>query len=166
MINEGIRDREVRLIDQNNEMIGVVPIEKAQSLAEAAELDLVKIAPNSSPPVCKIMDYGKFRFEASKKEKENRKNQKIVTLKEVRLSTTIDEHDIQVKAKNCIKFLNAGDKVKVSLRFKGRQITHSELGLNVLKNFYKLVEDYCVQDRSPKMEGRSMTMILSPKKER
>ena len=164
MINEEIRDREVRVISQTGEQIGVMPLNQAMQLAEEAQLDLVKIAPQSKPPVCKIMDYGKYRFELAKKEKESKKNQKVVSLKEIRLSTTIDDHDMQVKARNCEKFLKSGDKVKVSLRFKGRQISHSQLGLNVLQEFHKLVEPYCVMDKQPKMEGRSMTMILSPKK--
>ena len=164
MINEQIRDREVRLISQTGDQVGVVTLEQAQRLADEAQLDLVKIAPQSKPPVCKIMDYGKYRFELSKKEKESKKNQKIVNLKEIRLSTTIDEHDVQVKVKNCEKFLKSGDKVKVQLRFKGRQISHSQLGLDVLKDFHSRVEELCVMDRAPKLEGRSMTMILSPKK--
>lgn len=164
MINDEIRYKEVRIIDSNGEQVGVVPIEKAQSMADTAELDLVLISPGAKPPVCKIMDYGKYRFELSKKEKESKKNQKVISIKEIRLSTTIDDHDIQVKAKNCTKFLKAGDKVKVSLRFRGRQISHSELGLKVMQDFYKMVEELCVMDRPPKMEGRSMTMILTPKK--
>ncbi|MGI6169490.1 MAG: translation initiation factor IF-3 [Christensenellales bacterium] len=164
LINDEIRHREVRVIDSNGEQLGVMPVEKAKGLAETAELDLVMISPNAKPPVCKIMDYGKYRFELSKKEKESRKNQKVISIKEIRLSSTIDDHDVQVKAKNCMKFLKAGEKVKVSLRFRGRQISHSELGLKVMQDFYKLVEELCVMDRPPKMEGRSMTMILTPKK--
>ncbi len=163
MINEEIRDREVRLIDENGEQMGIVANQVAQTLAEERGLDLVKIAPQAAPPVCKLMDYGKYRFELSKREKEQRKNQKTVDVKEVRLSATIDLHDMEVKAKNCIKFLQAGDKVKVSIRFRGRQATHGEIGLEVMKDFFELVKDTGVIDRPAKQEGRNMFMVLSPR---
>lgn len=163
MINEEIHDREIRLIGADGEQLGIVTNQVAQSLAEERGLDLVKIAPQATPPVCKLMDYGKYRFELSKREKEQRKNQKTVELKEVRLSATIDQHDLEVKAKNCIKFLQQGDKVKVSIRFRGRQATHGEIGLQVMKDFFELVKEQGVIDRPAKQEGRNMYMILGPK---
>ncbi len=163
MINEEIRDPEVRLIDENGDQLGIVDIRTAQKMADDKELDLVKIAPNSKPPVCKFMDYGKYRFEMSKREKEQRKNQKIIELKEIRLSATIDVRDMEIKAKNCLKFLADGNKVKVSIRFRGRQITHNEIGRDVMNRFYDIVAESAVKERMPKMEGRSMFMILAPK---
>lgn len=163
MINEEIRDREVRLIDENNEQMGIVANQVAQSLAEERGLDLVKIAPQATPPVCKIMDYGKYKFDQGKRDKEQRKNQKVVEMKEVRLSATIDLHDMEVKAKNCMKFLKQGDKVKVSIRFRGRQATHGEIGLQVMEKFTELVNEFGVVDRAAKQEGRNMFMVLSPK---
>ena len=163
MINEQIRDREVRLIDENGEQMGVVTNQVAQALAEERGLDLVKIAPQATPPVCKFMDYGKFRFEQGKREKEQRKNQKTIEIKEVRLSATIDLRDLEVKAKNCNKFLKQGDKVKVSIRFRGRQATHGEIGLDVMNKFYELVQENSTIDRPAKQEGRNMFMILSPR---
>ncbi|HOF94784.1 MAG TPA: translation initiation factor IF-3, partial [Clostridia bacterium] len=143
--------------------LGIVDIRKAQALADERGLDLVKMAGNKQPPVCKLMDYDKFRFETSKREKEQRKNQKIVELKEVRLSATIDQHDLEVKAKNCIKFLQQGDKVKVSIRFRGRQATHGEIGLQVMDDFYELVKAHGLIDRPAKQEGRNMFMVLNPR---
>nr|WP_197714749.1 translation initiation factor IF-3 [Maliibacterium massiliense] len=163
MINEQIRDREVRLIDENGEQLGIVPLARAMGLAEERNLDLVKIVPNAAPPVCKIMNYGKYRFEQIKREKEARKNQKTVSLKEVRLSPTIEEHDVSVRVKNALKFLKDGDKVKVSIRFRGRQLAHTEVGRGVMKNFLEKLGDVYVIERQPLMEGRSMVMILSPK---
>ncbi len=166
MINEEIRDKEIRLIGQNGEQLGIMPARQALEMAEGMELDLVKIAPTAKPPVCKIMDYGKYRFEQSKREKEARKNQKVISVKEVRLSPTIEEHDTQVRVRDCIKFLGNGDKVKVSIRFRGRMITHSEVGLDVMNEFYERVKDYAVMDRKPSTEGRTMTMMLSPKQDK
>lgn len=163
MINEEIRDREVRLIDQNGEQLGVMLTRQAMQLAEERQLDLVKIAPQAKPPVCKLMDYGRFRFEQSKREREIRKNQKVITIKEVRLSATIEDHDVDVKFKNAVKFLKDGDKVKVTIRFRGRQITHSEIGLEVMKNFAERIKDLAVVERRPLIEGRNMTMILAPR---
>ncbi len=163
MINEEIRDREVRLIDEAGNQQGVVSIAVATRMAEERGLDLVKIAPQANPPVCKLMDYGKYRFEQSKREKEQRRNQKIIELKEVRLSATIDQHDMEVKAKACQKFIGNGDKVKVSIRFRGRQATHGEIGLDVMKAFYEMVKDVAAIDRPAKQEGRNMYMILTPK---
>ena len=162
MINEEIRDKEIRLIGQNGEQLGIMSARQALEMAEEQELDLVKIAPTAKPPVCKIMDYGKYRFEQSKREKEARKNQKVIAVKEVRLSPTIEEHDTQVRVRDCLKFLANGDKVKVSIRFRGRMITHSEVGLDVMNEFYERVKDHANMDRKPSTEGRTMTMMLSP----
>lgn len=163
LINEEIRDAEVRLIDENGNQQGIVTIDVALRMAEAADLDLVKIAPTAVPPVCKIMDYGKYRFEQTKREKENRKNQKVIELKEIRLSATIDQHDMEVKAKACQKFLGNGDKVKVTIRFKGRQIKHGDIGMDVMDAFYEMVKDAASVDKPAKQEGRNMIMILVPK---
>ena len=163
MINEEIRDREVRVVDQNGEQMGVMPIEQALQLAEEKELDLVKIAPQARPPVCKLMDYGKYRFEQNKKVREIRKNQKVIEVKEVRLSATIEEHDIDVKYKNAVKFLKDGNKVKVTIRFRGRQITHSEIGREVMHEFAERVKDYGTVDKAPVIEGRNMYMMISPR---
>ena len=131
--------------------------------AEEAGLDLVKIVPNAKPPVCKLMDYDKYRYEQAKKEREIRKNQKVVSIKEVQLSATIEENDIQTKEKAAIKFLQGGDKVKVSIRFRGRQISHSEIGVDVMKDFAERCKDIAVVERAPLTEGRNMTMVLAPK---
>jgi len=162
-VNESIRDREVRLIDSNGEQIGILSSKKALEIAAEKKLDLVKIAPKAKPPVCKIMDYGKYKYEQAKKEKEAKKKQKTITLKEVRLSLKIEDHDLNTKARNAIKFLENGDKVKVSLRFKGRELGHTELGVEVLNKFYSIVEEVGVMEKKPKMEGRSMVMFLAPK---
>lgn len=163
MINEEIRDPEVRLIDENGGQLGIVGIREAQALADQRNLDLVKIAPGSNPPVCKLMDYGKYRFEMAKREKEQRKNQKIIEIKEVRLSATIDLHDMEVKAKATRKFLSDGNKVKVSIRFRGRQITHGDIGLDVMSQFHGMVQDVAVIERPARQEGRNMFMVLAPK---
>jgi len=166
MINEEIRDREVRVIGQDGEQLGVMPAKQALELAEKAELDLVKIVPNAAPPVCKLMDYDKHRFEQSKRERELRKNQKVVELKEVQLSATIEENDIQTKAKNAIKFLQEGDKVKVSIRFRGRQIAHADIGMKVMQDFIERTKEVCSVERRPLLDGRHMIMILAPKAEK
>lgn len=163
MINEDIRDREVRVVGKDGEQLGVMPIRQALDLAEEQEMDLVKIVASAVPPVCKMMDYDKFRFEQSKKQREIRKNQKIVLLKEVQLSATIDDNDVMVKAKGAIRFLQEGNKVKVSIRFRGRQITHSEIGLQVMNDFLTRIADYAIVERRPLLEGRHMIMILAPK---
>lgn len=164
MINEEIRDKEVRLIDENGEQLGVVSGKEALSLAMEKNLDLVKIAPQSKPPVCKIMNYGKYRFDQMKKEKEAKKKQKTMEIKEVRLSPNIDEHDLNTKLKNAAKFLEKGDKVKVSVRFRGREMTHTEIGREVLNQFAEGISDVGAVDKAPKMEGRSMVMFLMPKR--
>lgn len=162
-INEEILDKEVRLIGAQGEQLGIMSAEEALKVAAEHDLDLVKIAPGSNPPVCKIMDYGKYRFEQSKREREIRKNQKVIVIKEVQLSATIEEHDIDVKFKATEKFLKDGNKVKVSIRFRGRQIAHSEIGLDVMKDFAERCKDIAVVERRPVMEGRNATMVLAPK---
>ncbi|PYZ93715.1 translation initiation factor IF-3 [Salipaludibacillus keqinensis] len=161
-VNENIRAREVRLIGANGDQIGVKSKQEALDMARTADLDLVMVAPNAKPPVCRIMDYGKYRFEQQKKEKEARKKQKVINLKEVRLSPNIEEHDFNTKLRNARKFLTKGDKVKAAIRFRGRAITHSELGRDVLMKLAKECEDISTIESKPKMEGRSMFLILAP----
>ncbi|MGI6050656.1 MAG: translation initiation factor IF-3 [Acetivibrionales bacterium] len=161
-INSAIRDKEVRLIDVDGTMIGVVSAREAQLKANERELDLVKIAPNANPPVCKIMDYGKYLYEQSKREKEARKKQTTIEVKEIRLSAKIEEHDFNFKVKNAIKFLEDGDKVKATIRFRGREIAYSALGREVMNKFAESVKEYGKVDRQPSMEGRTMSMIFSP----
>lgn len=163
MINDEIRDREVRLIDENGEQLGVMPTHKALELAEERGLDLAKIQPTAKPPVCKLLDYDKYRYEQSRRERENRKNQRVVAIKEVQLSATIEENDVLTKAKMATRFLEDGDKVKVSIRFRGRQITHSEIGLQVMKDFADRCADVSTVERRPLIDGRHMIMILAPK---
>jgi len=165
-INEDIRDREVRLIGADGAQLGIMPTRRALELAEEAELDLVKIVPTAQPPVCKLIDYDKHRYEQSKRERELRKNQKVVSLKEVQLSATIEENDVAIKAKNAVKFLEDGDKVKVSIRFRGRQITHSDIGIQVMNDFIERTKEVCTVERRPMIEGRHMLMILAPKAEK
>lgn len=153
------------MIGSDGEQLGIKPIREAMQLAQDANMDLVNVAPTAKPPVCRIMDYGKFRYETQKKEKEARKNQKIVEMKEIRLSATIDEHDFQTKLRNVVKFLNEGDKVKLSVRFRGREIAHAEIGQRQLERMATEVEELSVVERRPKLEGRSMIMILSPKQQ-
>ena len=163
MINESIRAKEVRVIDTDGSQLGVMPLKDALSAAAAKELDLVNIAPNAVPPVCKIMDFGKYRFEQAKREKEARKNQKIVDVKEVRLGLSIDTHDFETKGKNAIKFLKSGDKVKVSIRFRGREFGHPEIGLEIMSRFAEFCAEYASVEKPAKMEGRNMLMFLAPK---
>ncbi|MCR8657892.1 translation initiation factor IF-3 [Paenibacillus endoradicis] len=162
-INDEIRAREVRLVGPESEQIGIKPLREALQMAIELNLDLVNVAPTAKPPVCRIMDYGKFRYEQQKKEKEARKNQKVVDLKEVWFRANIDEHDYQTKFRNVIKFLNEGDKVKASVRFRGREIAHADLGKKILDRLSKEVAEICNVERAPKLEGRSMIMILAPK---
>jgi len=166
LLNEGIRAREVRLIDQNGEQLGIKSKIEALEIATRVNLDLVLVAPNAKPPVGRIMDYGKFKFEQQKKDKEARKNQKIVSIKEVRLSPTIDEHDFNTKLRNAIKFLEKGDKVKASIRFKGRAITHKEIGQRVLVRFAEGCKEVATVESYPKMDGRSMFMVMAPKNDK
>ncbi len=164
MINEEIRDKEVRLIDADGTMLGIFSSREALNIAMEKNLDLVKISPQAKPPVCKVMDYGKYRFDQMKKEKEAKKNQKTMEVKEVRLSPNIDDHDLQTKLKNAQKFLEKGDKVKVSVRFRGREMTHTEIGRKVLDDFAAGIGSVGEVDKAPKMEGRSMVMFLMPKR--
>jgi translation initiation factor IF-3 len=166
MVNEGIRAREVRLIGPNGDQLGIKTKQEALELASNVNLDLVMVAPTAKPPVCRIMDYGTFRFEQQKKDKESRKNQKIISMKEVRLSPTIEEHDFNTKLRNAIKFLEKGDKVKASIRFKGRAITHKEIGQRVLDRFSAACAEVATVETHPKMDGRSMFLVLAPKNEK
>jgi translation initiation factor IF-3 len=163
-INDEIREKELRVIGSDGEQLGVISSAEAKRLAEEKDLDLVMISPNATPPVCKIMDFGKFVYEQSKKEKEAKKKQKIVEIKEVRCSLTIEEHDIEIKAKNARKFLLEGDKVKITVRFRGREMELAHMGEKILNNFLSKLEDVCLVEKRPKKEGRSMTMVLGPKK--
>ncbi len=162
-INEEIRDKEVRVIGSDGAQLGIMSSSKALSLAEQAGVDLVKIAPQAQPPVCKIMDYGKYRFEQSKREKEARKNQKVVDIKEVRLSLNIDTHDFNTKLNQSQKFIKSGDKVKVSIRFRGREMGHPELGIEVMKRFADACQEFAVVEKPAKLEGRNMLMFLAPR---
>lgn len=151
------------MIDSNGDQLGIKSLREALQIAGDKNLDLVNVAPTAKPPVCRIMDYGKFRYEQSKKEKEARKNQKIVSIKEVRMTPNIEEHDFQTKLRNTVKFLNEGDKVKASVRFRGREITHTEIGARVLNRLAQETAEIATVERHPKLEGRSMIIILSPK---
>ena len=166
LINEEIRDAEVRVIDENGTMLGVLPIEEALSIAEERNLDLVNVSPNANPPVCKILDYGKYRYEIQKREKDAKKRQKVTEVKEVRLSTFIEEHDIQVKAKNASKFLQEGNRVKVSLRLRGRERDYANHAIEVMNDFAETLSDICIVDKKPKFEGRGINMFLSPKSDK
>lgn len=163
-INEEIRDREIRVIAENGDMLGVMSASQALLLAEQAELDLVKISPNAVPPVCKIMDYGKFKFETLKRQKEAKKNQKVVEMKEIWLSMTIDVGDLNVKAKQTLKFLADGNKVKVSIRMRGRQNAHADLGVDVMNRFAEILGDKAVIEKKPLTENRNIIMIVAPAK--
>ena len=162
-INEEIIDKEVRLIDDEGNQLGIMSAEEAFRIATERELDLVKIAPGSNPPVCRIMDYGKFRFEQAKKEKEAKKNQRVIEVKEIRMSPSIDTNDLNTKLKNAQKFLADGDRVKVSVRFRGREMAHTEIGEVLLKDFAAKCTEVANLDKAPKLEGRSMSIFLSPK---
>lgn len=162
-INEEIRDKELRVISADGQQLGIMSAKEALAIAEQKNLDLVKIAPQSKPPVCKIMDYGKYRFEQAKREKEARKNQHTVDIKEVRLSLNIDTHDFNTKLNNALKFINHGDKVKVSIRFRGREMGHPEIGLDTMKRFAEACSEVAVIEKPAKLEGRNMLMFLAPK---
>ena len=164
MINEQIRDREVRVIGTNGEQLGVMSARDAQKLADEAELDLIKIAPKAQPPVCKIMDYGKFRYEQQKREKEAKKKQHVVETKEIRLSPNVEINDLKTKANNARKFIEKGDKVKVTLRFRGREMAHISSSAHVLDDFAKMLEDIAQVSKAAKLEGRNMTMFLEKKR--
>ena len=164
MINEQIRDREVRLIGENGEQLGIMSAKDAYKLAKEAELDLVKIAPTAKPPVCKIIDYGKYRYELARKEKEAKKKQKVIEIKEVRLSPNIDENDLNTKMNNARKFLEKGNKVKVTLRFRGREMAHVQQSKHILDDFAQMLGDIAVIEKPAKMEGRSMSMVLTERR--
>ena len=164
MINEQIRDREIRLIGSNGEQLGIMSAREAMKLAEEAELDLVKIAPNAKPPVCKIIDYGKYRYELERKEKEAKKKQKTVEVKEIHLSPNIDTNDLNTKVNAAKKFLSKGNKVKITLRFRGREMAHIAQSKHILDDFAKEVEDMAVVEKAPKQEGRSISMVLAEKR--
>ena len=161
-INEEIRDSQVRLIDEEGGQLGIVSSKEALALADDRGLDLVKISPNANPPVCKLMNYGKYLFELTKKAKEAKKNQKVTEIKEIWLSMTIDVGDLNVKAKQTLKFLASGNKVKVSIKMRGRQMAHSELGIDVMNRFYEMVKEQGQLEKQPLMEGRNIWMMLAP----
>ncbi len=163
MINDRIRDKEVRLIGESGEQLGIVSGSEAKKMADEKDLDLVKISPNAKPPVCKIMDYSKYKFDQAKKAKEARKKQKTIDVKELRLSPNIDKHDIDVKVKQAIKFLKHGDKVKLAIRFRGRELGNTNVGRTILNDFAEQLSEYGVIDKYAKMEGRSMIMFINPK---
>ena len=163
MINEQIRDREIRLIGENGEQLGIMPTREAQAMADTAGLDLVKINPKAQPPVCKIIDYGKFRYEQTRREKEARKKQKIVEIKEVRMSPNIDSNDLNTKVAAARKFIEKGNKVKVSIRFRGREMAHTAASRPMMEDFAAQLSDIAVVEKPPRMEGRFMTMFLAEK---
>ena len=162
--NESIRERELRVIDSDGSQLGIISRNEALQMAEERDLDLVMISPTAVPPVCKIMDLGKYIYEQAKKEKEAKKKQKVTVIKEIRCGITIEENDIAIKAKNARKFLVDGDKVKITIRFKGREAALSHLGVKILDNFVSKLEDVCVVEKPAKQDGRNMTMVLAPKK--
>jgi translation initiation factor IF-3 len=162
-INEEIREKEVRLIDVDGTQFGVVPLKKAMDVSLERNLDLVNVAPSAKPPVCKVMDYGKYKYELAKKEKEARKNQKIINIKEIRLTPNIEAHDLNVKANRAIDFLKDGDKVKVAVRFRGREMGHTQMGRLVLDDFFELISEVGKIEKAAKLEGRNMVMFVMPK---
>ena len=162
-LNEEIRDKEIRLIAADGTMVGIISSASALAMAEEQELDLVKISPNAVPPVCKIMDYGKFRFDQLKREKEAKKNQRVMEVKEIRMSPGIDTNDLNTKMRNAIKFLKDGNRVKVSVRFRGREMAHTEIGEELLLRFGEGCAEVSNMEKKPKLEGRFMTIFLSPK---
>mgnify|MGYP000497745988 CR=1 FL=1 len=165
LVNEQIRDKEVRVIDENGVQLGIMSVKEALRIAEEKKLDLVKIAPHANPPVCKIMDYGKYKFELAKKEREAKKNQRVINVKEIRLTTTIEDHDFNVKVKNAIRFLQDGDKVKVSIRFRGREVLHPEIGEEIINKFIEMVKDYGLVEKKPKLDGKNLTAVIAPKQQ-
>jgi translation initiation factor IF-3 len=163
MINDQIRDKEIRLIDSDGAQLGLMSSRDAQRMADEKRLDLVKISPTAKPPVCKIMDYSKFKFDQQKKEKEARKRQRTIEIKEIRLSPNIDTHDVDVKIRKTIEFLSAGDKVKVTIRFRGRELGRTDMAYSIMHDFAAKVSEVGNVEKPPKMEARSMAMFLSPK---
>ncbi len=164
-INEEIVAKEVKVIDENGEQLGIMPVSEAQKLADERELDLVEVAPSADPVVCKIMNYGKYKYEQARKEKESKKKQKVVEIKEIRLSSTIDTHDFEFKSKNARKFLEDGNKVKATIKFKGREVNNTAFGANVLSKFAESLSDVGSTDKAPKLEGRSMMLMINPKQQ-
>ncbi len=164
-VNEDIRAREVRLIDENGVQLGIKLFREALRIAQDRGLDLVNVAPTAKPVVCRIMDYGKFKYEQSKKDREARKKQHVINVKELTFSPNIDDHDLETKARAATQFLKDGDRVKVTVRFRGREVSHAERGRQVLTAFYKLVQDLSTIDREPRLEGRNMSMFLNAKKQ-
>ena len=162
-INEDIRDKEVRLVAEDGEQLGVMSTQQAMDIAYEKDLDLVKISPGAKPPVCKLMDYGKYKFEQSKREKEAKRNQHVVEIKEIRMSPVIDTNDFKVKLRNGHKFLKEGNRLKVTIRFRGRQMAHTEIGRGILVRFAEACDEIAVLEKNPKLEGRNMSMFLSPK---
>ena len=162
-INDEINAKEVKLIAENGEQLGVMSVDEAMKIAEERELDLVEVAPGAEPVVCKIMNYGKYKYEQARKEKEAKKKQKVADVKEIRLSSTIDTHDFEFKAKNARKFLEDGDKVKATIKFKGRELNNTSFGMNVLNKFAEALSEVGVVDKAPKLEGKSMILLINPK---
>lgn len=162
-INEEITDSEVRMIDEDGTQLGIMPISEAMQIAIEKDLDLVKIAPTSNPPVCKVMDYGKYRYEQAKKIKEVRRHQHVVEVKEIRMSPSIGENDFQVKLRNGLKFLKEGDRLKITVRFRGREMAHTNIGEKLLKRFAEECTEFGTVDKNPKLDGRHMSMFLTPK---
>ncbi|HBF7899747.1 translation initiation factor IF-3 [Clostridioides difficile] len=163
-INEQIKDKEIRVLSPTGEQLGVMPTKEAQAMANSKNLDLVQISPNANPPVCKIMDYGKFRYEQARKEKEAKKKQKTIVVKEVRLRPGIEQNDLNTKANNAIKFLKKGDKVKVELRFRGRELGHKDIGKEVMLKFLDIIKEFGEPTKAPAFEGNNMVVIIDPKK--
>ena len=162
-VNEMVRAREVRLVDENGEQLGVFSSREAFRIAQERGLDLVEVAPNAKPPVCKLMDYGRYKYEQAKREREARKKQKVITIKEVKMRPNIDDHDFAVRQRQAESFLRDGDKVKATIMFRGREVVHAQLGKEVLDRLLETVKDICVVERPPRLEGRNMIMILAPK---
>lgn len=163
LINDEIREKEVRVIDSDGSQLGILPLADALSKADAKNMDLVLIAPQAKPPACKIMDYGKYKFEQGKREKEARKNQRIVNIKEMRITPSIDVHDFNTKVNQTVKFLKSGDKVKVTVRFRGRELHHTQLGMDLLTKFAEAITETGNVEKAAKLEGRNMTMVVAPK---
>lgn len=162
-VNEEIRVREARVIDSNGQQLGIIPVREGMRVAAEQGLDLVEVAPQAKPPVCRIMDYGKYKYEQSKKERDARKKQRVINVKEVKIRPRIEEHDFQVKVRNARRFLTDGDKVKVTLMFRGREITYAALGHDLCMKFYKELEEQASMEKEPKVEGRNMIMVLVPR---
>lgn len=162
-VNRGIRSDTIRLIDEKGNMIGVVAIAEGLQRAEAAGLDLVEISPTAKPPVCKILDYGKYKYEAQKKAHEARRKQKVIQIKEIKLRPTIGEHDLDIKMKHVLEFLAEGDKVRITLRFRGREMDHTDLGMQVLNRVQETLKDHCKIEQSPRMEGKQIVMAIGPR---